>query len=108
MVTLGYLVLYPPAQRLKSGYSRVLPVSVTVPPEGVSTPLFGSLTLAAEAAELMTTELSASPAAAATIAPRLNRAARINVFTGSLLVRWLVCASVVLFGDLVGPNADRW
>ena len=85
----------------------MLPVSVTVPPDGFSTPLFGSLTLDAEAAELMTTELSASPAAAATIAPRLNRAARINVFTDSLLVRWLVCASVVLFGDLVGSNADR-
>jgi len=40
-----------------------------VPPVGFSTPLFGSLTLAAEAAELMTTELSASPAAATTIAP---------------------------------------
>src|SRR3974377_211506 len=50
MVTLEYLVLYPPAQRLNSGYIRVLPVSVTVPPEGVSSPLLGSLALGGPAA----------------------------------------------------------
>jgi hypothetical protein len=85
----------------------VLPVSVTVPPDGVSTPLLGSLTLA-EAAEPIATELNASPATAATIAPRLSRAARISVFTGSLLVGLSVCASVLLFGDLPRTGGEPW
>ena len=90
IVVFEYLVLYPPAHRLKRGYIKVLPVSVTVPPDGVSTPLFGSLTLA-EAAELITIELNARPVTAAMITPRFSRAARCNFFTGSLLVRcWYV------------------
>jgi hypothetical protein len=76
---------------------RVLPVSVTVPPEGVSTPLLGSLALA-EAAEVRTTELSARPATAAATNPVLSRVVPINLITGFLLVRWLVrcCAGVNL------------
>jgi hypothetical protein len=66
----------------------VLPVSVREPAGGVSTPLLGSLGVLADAAVLRTTELSASPATAAAITPRLNRAALIIVVTGSLLVMW--------------------
>src|SRR5580658_4733060 len=79
METLEYLVPYPPAHRLNSGYKRVLPVSVTVPPDGVSTPLLGSLTLAADATEPRTAELKARAATVATTAPRVSHAARINV-----------------------------
>jgi hypothetical protein len=64
----------------------VLPVSVRVPPDGDSTPLLGSLVLAAEAAEVRTTELSARPATAQAITPVFSRVVPINLFTGSLLV----------------------
>jgi hypothetical protein len=62
---------------------------VTVPPEGVSTPLLGSRLLA-DAVVLKTTELSASPAVNAAIAPIFKRVVPINFFTGSLLVRVVV------------------
>jgi hypothetical protein len=66
----------------------VLPVSVTVPAGGFSTPLLGSLTLA-DAAVLRTTELSARPTAARAITPTRNRVALISFVTGSLLVMWV-------------------
>jgi hypothetical protein len=76
--------LYPLAHRLKSGYSSVLPVSVTVPPEGFSTVF--RVTLAAEAAvaKPIAVEPSASPDAMATSTPRFRRAARIDFFTDFL------------------------
>ena len=96
MEVLEYFSLYPLAHRLKSGYSRVLPVSVTWPPDGFSTPPEGSLA-AAPAAVLRTTELSASPAAATAITPRRSRVALISFVTGSLLVMcgWLVLLWVI-------------
>jgi hypothetical protein len=77
----------------------VLPVSLTVPPVGVSTPLLGSLTLADAAALLRTTELSARHAATTAIDPRVSRVVPIDLVTGSLLVRWLLGVALVAVAE---------
>ena len=112
MLVLENFSLYPLAHRLKSGYSSVLPVSVTEPPEGFSTVF--SVTLAAEAAVANpnAAEPSASPDATATSTPRLSRAARIEVFTDFLPcvgVGVVCCLLWVWFGLLVSRtrSVDR-
>jgi hypothetical protein len=77
----------------------VLPVSLTIPPVGVSTPLDGSLTLADAAELLRTTELSARHAALTAIIPRVSRVVPINLVTGSLLVRWLLGVALAALAD---------
>jgi hypothetical protein len=79
-VTDGYFVLYPPAQRLKSGYISVLPVSVTVPADGDSTAGF-ALCWAAPAAFAPTSD-PAKPTATTVIAAATKRARRVERIKG--------------------------